>query len=268
MDPSTIESLETIGKIGFVTLGSKDLLLKLLGPSADYLGQEAQGLVKKCNFNVNRVFSNAWKKLGKKVEEPGEVNPRVLKEVYSEARFCEEDVLVDYYGGILASARNGDGKDDWAIPLLSKLKTLSSYQVAFHFFAYRAVYEMFRGSSLKMGTQQSEMKVFIPWHSFNKIVAAKSDTPLSIVHAATGLDSSGLIRLVCYGDADFLKGATGKMLPGYGVIVSPTLTGAELFLRSLGHNAGTGHSLLEHPLRFDDEHPRVAPPVARLDLAR
>lgn len=56
MDPLTITGA------GLAVLGSKDLLVKLLGPSADYLGGEIAGFVQKCNVNLDSVFVRATKK--------------------------------------------------------------------------------------------------------------------------------------------------------------------------------------------------------------
>lgn len=55
------------------------ILNKLLGPTADYIGGEARGLVEKCNINLDRIFSIAVKRLGNKIAEPGLVSPRVLR---------------------------------------------------------------------------------------------------------------------------------------------------------------------------------------------
>jgi len=37
---------------GLALMASKDLLTKLLGPAAEYIGGEIKGLVEKCNFNI------------------------------------------------------------------------------------------------------------------------------------------------------------------------------------------------------------------------
>jgi hypothetical protein len=74
------DPVTTVGA-GLVVLGSKDLLGKLLGPAADYIGGEIKGFVEKCNINIDNIFSKATNKLGPKLNDPGVVNPRVLKHV-------------------------------------------------------------------------------------------------------------------------------------------------------------------------------------------
>ena len=76
MDPLTI-----IGTTGLAVLGTKDLLIKLLGPTADYVGGEVAGFVEKCNVNLDSVFSRATKKLGARIDEEGSVSPRVLRQI-------------------------------------------------------------------------------------------------------------------------------------------------------------------------------------------
>ena len=64
---------------GLAILASKDILLKILGPTADYVGGKTKGLVEKADINLNAIFSIALRKLGDRADAPGQVNPRVLK---------------------------------------------------------------------------------------------------------------------------------------------------------------------------------------------
>jgi hypothetical protein len=124
---------------GLALLASKDVLGKLLGPTADYLGAEIKNVVQRRLENLNRVFLRALKMLGPKVEEPGAVNPRVLKHVVEEGQFSQDEVHSAYLAGLLASSRTRDGKDDRAVPLLAALATLSRLQVRTHYLIYSSV---------------------------------------------------------------------------------------------------------------------------------
>ena len=131
------DSLTTLGT-GLVVLGSKDILTKMLGPSAEYIGEVTKGLVEKCNINLDNIFSKAKRRLGNKIEDPGIVNPRVLKHVLDEGRFCEDELTAEYYGGLLASSRTKEGRDDRASRSLNVLKKnkkglLTEYQRSFSF---------------------------------------------------------------------------------------------------------------------------------------
>jgi hypothetical protein len=42
----------------------------------------------------------------------------VFKQIWDEGRFIEDELAVEYFGGLLASARPPDGKDDRILPFL------------------------------------------------------------------------------------------------------------------------------------------------------
>ena len=133
-----VEPLTTVGA-GLAVLGSKDLLTKLLGPSADYLGENLKGLVEKSHVNLNRVFSNALKKLGDRADHPGAVNPRILKRIVDEGRFCDDPLMAEYLGGVLASSKVDVSRDDRGTFYLSEINSLSSYQLRTHYLIYAAI---------------------------------------------------------------------------------------------------------------------------------
>ena len=133
MDPASI-----VGA-GLTVLASKDLLNRLLGPTADYLGEGTRNLAERCAFNLNRVFKIAIGKLGDRISKPGSVSPRVLRHIIDEASFCESEVVAEYLGGVLASARTEAGRDDRAVSVISEIKSLSSYQLRSHYLLYSAI---------------------------------------------------------------------------------------------------------------------------------
>lgn len=241
MEPTT-----AIGT-GLVILGSKDLLIKLLGPTADYLGGEARNFVDKCNVNLDSIFQKAYKKLGKKIEEPGNVNPRVLKHVVDEGRFCEDELTAEYYGGVLASARNPDKRDDRGVALLAIIKDLSVYQLRLHYLVYMCVNRLFKGKDYNLGDGDDcqKMKLFIPFNVYDAAMDFSStENPNSIVsHSVTGLNKHDLITEFAYGPKEFIK-KRESLIDDSGILLTPTLPGAELFVWSLGFQSGTGRELL------------------------
>ncbi len=109
VDPNSIEPNTVVGA-GLLALASKDTLNRLLGPTADYIGGEIRGLAEKCNINLGCIVRRAVKKLGRKIDEPGAVNSRVLRQVWSEGRFIEDELVAEYFGGLLASSRSASGQ--------------------------------------------------------------------------------------------------------------------------------------------------------------
>lgn len=232
---------------GLAILGSKDLLVKLLGPSADYLGNEVKNFVAKCNINLDGIFAKAASKLGERMDEEGSVSPRVLKHVVDEGRFCEDDLTAEYYGGILASSKNRIGRDDRGVTLLAQVKDLSVYQLRFHFMAYMIVYRAFHGESLNLGDGNDchKMKVFVPMSVYETAMAFQDgEDPAAILsHCLFGLNRHNLLSDFASGNAEFLQ-KKNKAIDASGVIFAPTLSGAELFLWAIGLPGATGRELV------------------------
>src|ERR1043166_8770153 len=97
---------------GLTLLGASSLAAKLLGPTFDYMGEGLKVGTQKGVANVGRIFTSAAKKLGPKLEEPGGVQPKVLKGILTEGAFCDDPLAAEYFGGVLASARSGNSRDD------------------------------------------------------------------------------------------------------------------------------------------------------------
>ena len=51
----------------------KDLINKVLGPSADYIGERGRDLVEKADENLGKILSAAARKLGPKINDQGSV---------------------------------------------------------------------------------------------------------------------------------------------------------------------------------------------------
>ena len=106
------ELVTTLGIGAIAAYLGKDGISKVLGPTADYLGGELKTLAQKRVQNVGKIFSNAEKKLGTKLELPGAVPPKVLKTIINEGSYSEDDIAVEYFGGVLASSRTKVSRDD------------------------------------------------------------------------------------------------------------------------------------------------------------
>lgn len=242
MDPVTAAGA------GLAVWGSKDLMAKLLGPTADYIGGEAKNFVAKCNVNLDGIFRKATQKLGDRIETEGTVNPRVLKHVVDEGRFCEDELTSEYYGGILASSRSGNGRDDRGVTLLATIKDLSVYQLRFHYLVYSIVNRLFSGRAFNLGDigDCQKMEIFIPRRVFNKAMAFTPDeNPHSVLsHVLYGLNKHGLISEFSSGSLEFMRKQIPQ-IPEAGIVLSPTLPGAELFLWSVGMSGASGREILK-----------------------
>jgi len=239
-----MEPLTTLGA-GLAVLGSKDLLNKILGPTADYIGSEAKGLAEKCNINLNHVFARAKEKLGARLEEPGAVSPRVLRHVYEDGRFAEDEIVVEYYGGLLAGSKTDSGKDDQALPYLAKVQQMSAHQLRLHFLFYYELLRIHRGSSvnLGLGNELHKLSLLIPHELF--IGAFPSPVVMEkywkiMAHSVAGLSEEGLVRAYSYGDIED-KAKDFENAPTNAIFLTPSFLGAELFMWALGIESPSGH---------------------------
>lgn len=93
-------------------LGGKDLIVKMLGPTAEYMGYEIKGFAEKRVSILKNIFKNASEKIGDKIEIEGTISPKVLKGIIYEGSYSSDFLSIDYFGGVLASSRTGIFRDD------------------------------------------------------------------------------------------------------------------------------------------------------------
>lgn len=132
---------------------SKDGIEKVLGPTAAYLGNNIKDFVEKRHRAFDEIFTRAKKRLGKRIENPGTVPARVLKEIINDATYSEDNVTLEYYAGVLASSRTPSGSDDRGARIAKLISNMSSYQLRGHYLLYRAFVETFRGDPQSLDAQ-------------------------------------------------------------------------------------------------------------------
>jgi len=226
-----VEPITTVGA-GLAILGSKDVLNKLLGPTADYIGEEAKNLISKCNINLENVFLRAKEKLDETIEKPGVVNPRVLKPLMDEARFCEDKITTEYFAGILASSRTKNIEDDAGVQYIATIRDLSSWQLKIHYIFYQALKREsnFRNLSLNMLDVRRGLSLYIPMKGLCESMgfAEVLDAQNVLAPSIHGLRRLGLIgEYYRFGEKELLQ----KDYPTAsedGLILEPTAFGAEL----------------------------------------
>jgi len=215
--------LPTAISTGLLAYASKDVIAKVLGPTADYVGQETKGLLEKCNINLADIFKVAYKKLKKQKIDHGQVNLRVFKDVINEGKFTEDEIFHEYFGGILACSKTPDGKDDRGIYYLSLIKNLSMYQLRLHYLTYLKICihcHEYSEHYLDNLQNRKRITINIPRTSVLNALGLIDYTKRSdqyIVHALIGLREKLLI-------------SEEAVLSGGKVMIKPTLLGCELFL--------------------------------------
>lgn len=234
------EPFTVIGAGALATYLAKDSLQKILGPTAEYLGESLKDLTRRRVENIGRIFSKAEEKLGDRINTPGEVSPRVLKVVLNEGSYCDDDLAVEYFGGVLASSRTGISRDDRGARIAKILDGLSTYQIRAHFLVYGSVRHLFQGTDLSFDISgRCKMRLFLPLDGFAQAMdfddAEISQFNQILAHTFFGLSSEELIDPTAwqYGSQEHLQ----KEFPGAnsaGIICQPSALGSELFLWAFG----------------------------------
>lgn len=234
------EPITTVGLGAIAAYLGKDGLQKLLGPTADYLGQGLKDFTQRRAENIGHIFQSAQAKLGERINSPGEVPPKVLKAVLDEGSFSNDTLAVEYFGGILASSRTEQGRDDRGARIAKILDSLSTYQLRTHYLIYSTIRSLFRDRGLMFNMDgRPKMQIFVP---FSGYVEAMDFSPTELAQASQilnhvffGLHSDSLIDNTWqYGPRESMTKFFADATEG-GIVCGPSALGVELFLWAFGH---------------------------------
>lgn len=233
------EPITTVGLGAVAAYLGKDGIQKLLGPTADYLGQGLRDFTQKRVETIGKIFQKAESKLGDRIDAPGEVPPKVLKAVLDEGSFSNDELAVEYLGGILASSRTEHGRDDRGARIAKIVDSLSTYQLRTHYLVYSTVRTLFAEKRLSMNmVGRPKMKIFIPFSGylaamdFSQVELGQISSLLS--HIFFGLHGDNLLEGDWqYGDKDSITKLFAGATEG-GVVCQPSSLGTEVFLWAFG----------------------------------
>lgn len=233
------DPITTLGLGALAAYLGKDGLEKLLGPTADYLGSGLKDFTEKRIEAIGRIFASAQGKLGSKADIPGEVPPKVLNSVLNEGSYASDPLAVEYFGGILASARTEGGRDDRSARLAKIVDSLSTYQLRAHFLIYATVRRLFNDKGFPFNMEgRPKMQFFV---SFDDFAVSMAFDPKELEqfgqllnHVFFGLHADNLIEgQFQYGNKDAMLKLFAAA-PDGGVVCQPSALGAELFLSAFG----------------------------------
>jgi len=253
---------------GLAVLGSATLVTKLLGPTADYIGEELEKWNKRRIENIRSIFSNAVKKVGDEIEHEGRVPPRVEKGILFEASFCDDPLFHEYFGGILASSRSGRSRDDRGAYFIEVVNRLSNYQLRTHYIFYHIIKNLFDGPTIDPSLTENRMEigVFIPGVALIKSMdfdEKEKEMKYPIVdHIMTGLRAQELIGPDwVFESKEHIEniinqrthrvGLSYRIPTGIGVFFEPSLLGIELFLWAYGRSDLAINKFLDEVNHFE-----------------
>lgn len=252
-------------------LGGKDIIVKILGPTADYLGGELSSFTEKRIENIKAIFEKSEKKLGKSLEKEGFVPPKILRTILNEGSYCDDNLGQEYFAGVLANSRTSNKRDDRGITWAMLLSRLSSYQIRMHYIFYVLVYRLLKGSDINIGLSYSihKTRIYIPWGEF--VDAMELTMEEVVLHRNTILSNSvyGLVKEMLidpkeynYGSKELLQ-SFDDSIEEQGLILAPSGHGIDFFLWA--HNQKMGfEEFLVNDMNYDLVKDIEIPKSARL----
>ena len=238
-DPVSTLDVATVIAGGAVVV-SQDLLRRLLGPTFDYLGDSLKEYAERRGETAGRIILNGVKKLGDRLDTPGQVSPRVLRTVLDEGSYSDTDIAVEYFGGVLASSRTEFGRDDRGARIARAIDSLSAYQLRTHYLIYSSISHLFskENNSFALSEDREKMQLFMPIQGFYECMEFSPQEwsrGQILNHIFHGLSTDGLIGDRWeFGSKDMIKKFSSR-IPGEGIVCTPSALGAELFLWAFGH---------------------------------
>ena len=236
--------------IGAAAYAGKDVVTKLLGPTADYLGEGLREIVKRRSETLKKIFKSAIQKVGERIEEPGMVPPKILKGIISDGSFATDDVEIEYFAGILAASRTTDGRDDRGVRALKTIQSMSSDQIRTHYILYSCIATCYYRDKTNINDkpQTDKLQILVGFESYlRELGVLKNEDNAeyqhkiidAISHSLFGLMDDGLIsNNMMWGSEEKIKPKI-SWVKDPGIVVAPTRSGLELFRLGLGVNQST-----------------------------
>ena len=196
---------------------------KLLGKTMDIVSEDISKLY---TAGRDKIIEKATSKVSD-INDGKQTNLRVTRDVFWNGSFTEEAICAEYFGGILASSRSDDGKDDNGIHYTDVIKSLSSKQLQLHYVIYNSLNKLLVRSDKNLNVgQATDLQQKAVWFSaveLADILNLKIDTDLNVLY------KQGLLHEY---KTDTHKLEDDKTFPY--VMIRPTTFGVLLY--SIAHN--------------------------------
>ena len=134
---------------------------KLLGPVLCEIGDDIKRLYA---AGRDRILTTAVNKIDD-IDDGKAPNLRVTRDVLWNGAFSDDNVCAEYFGGVLASSRTDDGKDDSSIQFVDAIKSLSAKQLRLHYVTYYALNKLLihekRAINVGQGTEIQAVEIWM-----------------------------------------------------------------------------------------------------------
>jgi hypothetical protein len=241
------------------------LFMRVFGPSADEVGEALRRYTAYKLRNVGRIVENADAKSSAK-PAGGMVNTRVAFVLLEEGSLCDDELMANYLGGVLAGGRSADGRDDRGISWSRLVTSLSSLQIKAHYLLYREWAVRLAGVEAKSMQSHNldRYTLIVDTTEFLGLLVSGTDVDPweALNHSIYGLVTAGLIGDYWW-DSRKRSNFLSKRLPFSSSLgVAPTPTGLELYGWAQGLPGITPFEFPKKAKAFDTE-----PPIPRISGA-
>lgn len=213
------------------------LVSRVFGPAADEIGI---ALARYTAFRVNNVGRIARAADRKSRGREGIVAPRLAHSVLEDGSWCDDELMADYFGGVLAAGRTPDGRDDRAVAWSKLVTGMSAWQVRAHFIFYREWAIALQGTDIDLGTfaQRARVQMYVELSTFDaalRPVAPDIERNALLAHVLTGLTRLNLIEdTMAAGDVGSTVQAREGLTFDSACQVQMTIPGMELYAWACG----------------------------------
>lgn len=226
MDPAVASAVVKLGEVGEKVAESAaeetgGLLTRLLGPSADVIGQDWAERLRQTN--MARLLKKT-ERLAAGKADPGWAQPRVANAVFEAAQYANDEIVTDYLSGVLASSREPEGGTDDALPWSSLVSRLSALQLRTHYVFYSNLRQIVRATEGRTRLFEfEETQVALPLRDFLLAIGLAADGTdfQRLADALQGLKQEDLIGGYGYGQRDFFTERSEKDYPHFDLSGAP-----------------------------------------------
>lgn len=243
----------------------QNALGRVVGPAADEVAVVLARFTKHRLENVARVTEVADRLSG---DKPGAVPMRVAMRVFEEGSYSDDEMVVQYLGGVLASSRTPFGRDDRGNTYTALVSRLSTYHLRTHYIWYSEWRRLLLGTPFNIFLEverQSLGVMFMPFSSYAPAMDFEDteDAEEIFRHSVFALERESLSQVHTAGNVDHVRKRYPNA-PEPGMVVVPTVQGAELFLWGMGQGQRGAAALLDQALGDLSAGGVVVPPGAVL----
>jgi hypothetical protein len=165
-----------------IALPGEWALRKAFGP---VLGEMGEDLKRLYASGRDRILAKAYEKV-EDPEDGKQANLRVTRDALWNGAFADNEICAEYFGGIMASSRSENGKDDSAIQFIDVTKSLSSKQLRLHYVIYNRLNKLWVSSgtrvSIGLGAEIERKEVCFASLELYDRLELSIDTDLNILH--------------------------------------------------------------------------------------